>query len=272
MKTLAMVVTIAIASAFAFPASSQTGGAAADLAKAAQNPIASMISVPIQYNANLNAGPDDGTQSVVNIQPVYPVSLTRDWNLITRTVIPLLSQPGLTPGQGRTDGLGDIQFSAFFSPVKPTEGGWIWGAGAVLLFPTASDDVLGQGKWGAGPTAVALRIDGPWVYGALVNNIWSFAGENSRQDVNQLLLQPFVNYNVPAKPGFYLTSSPIITANWKADSGQRWIVPIGMGLGQIMKWGSQPVNLQAAAYYNVERPTHAPNWNLRLQVQFLFPR
>lgn len=240
------------------------------LAKAAQNPIASMISVPIQSNTNLNVGPGKDVQEVVNIQPVYPMSLTRDWNLITRTIVPLLSQPELVPGQGRTNGIGDIQFSGFFSPTKP--GAWIWGVGAVLQFPTASDDVLGQGKWAAGPTAVALQNNGPWGYGVLINNVWSFAGDDDRSSVNQLLVQPFLNYNVPGHPGLYFTSSPVITANWKAASGQRWTVPLGLGVGQIMKWGTQPVNLQAAAYYNVERPDGAANWNLRLQLQFLFPR
>ena len=242
------------------------------LAKAAQNPIASMISLPIQSNTNLNVGSGKGTQEVLNIQPVYPVSLNNDWNLITRTIIPFISQPELSSGQGRTNGLGDMQFSAFISPVAPPLSGWIWGAGAIAQLPTATSDVLGQGKWGAGPTAVALKIDGPWVYGALANNVWSFAGGGGRRSVNQLLIQPFVNYNVPGRPGFYITTSPIITADWKADSNQRWTVPIGLGVGQIMKWGSQPVNLQAAAYYNIDRPDGAANWNLRLQLQFLFPR
>ena len=241
-----------------------------DLAKAAQNPIASMISLPIQSNTNLNVGPGDNTQEVINIQPVYPISLNKEWNLITRTIVPLLSQPELIAGQGRTNGLGDVQFSAFFSPAKPS--GWIWGAGAIVQLPTATDDVLGQGKWGAGPTAVALKSHGPWLFGALINNVWSFAGDSDRTSVNQMLIQPFVNYNVPGHPGLYFTSSPIITANWKANSSQRWTVPIGLGVGQIMKWGHQPVNLQAAAYYNVERPDNAGNWNLRLQLQFLFPR
>ena len=242
------------------------------LAKAAQNPIASMISLPIQSNTNLNVGPGKHTQEVLNIQPVYPVSLNSDWNLITRTILPFISQPELSSGQGRTNGLGDMQFSAFISPVAPTQGGWIWGAGAIVQLATATSDVLGQGKWGAGPTAVALKIDGPWVYGALANNVWSFAGDGNRRSVNQLLIQPFVNYNVPGRPGFYITTSPIITADWKADSSQRWTVPIGLGVGQIMKWGTQPDNLQAAAYNNVDRPDGAANWNLRVQVQFLFPR
>ena len=245
---------------------------ATSLAKAAQNPIADMISLPFQLNINLNAGPDKKTQEVLNIQPVIPVNLNPEWNLITRTIVPLISQPQFAPGQDRTNGLGDVQFSAFLSPARP--GAWIWGGGVIVQAPTASDDVLGQGKWGLGPTAAALHMEkgSPWLYGALINNVWSVGGDSDRADVNQMLLQPFINYNFPHHPGLYLSFSPIITANWEASSGNKWTVPVGLGIGQIMRWGRQPVNLQAAAYYNVERPDFAPNWNIRLQVQFLFPK
>lgn len=243
-----------------------------DLAKAAQNPIADMISLPFQYNTNLNVGPQKQTQSVLNIQPVYPVKLNPEWNLVTRTILPVISQPDLGTGNGRTNGIGDIQFSAFLSPAQPAR--WIWGAGVIVQAPTATNDVLGQGKWGLGPTAVALRIEkgNPWVYGALVNNVWSVGGDHDRRNVNQMLIQPFVNYNFPSIPGRYLSFSPIVTADWEARSGDKWTVPLGLGIGQIMKFGTQPVNLQAAAYYNVERPTGASNWTLRLQMQFLFPK
>jgi len=244
----------------------------AALAKAAQNPIASMISLPLQNNTNFKAGPLEKTQDILNIQPVYPVDLNAEWNLITRTIIPIISQPEFVQGQGRENGIGDIQFSAFFSPKKPTAGGWIWGAGLIAQLNTATDDRLGQGAWGLGPTAVALRSEGPWLYGALINNVWSVATDDNRPKVNQMLLQPFINYNFPHIPGRYLTFAPIITANWEAASGQKWTVPLGLGVGQIMRWGKQPVNLQAAAYYNVARPDNAASWQLRLQVQFLFPK
>lgn len=242
------------------------------LAKAAQNPIADMISLPLLLNTNLNTGPYRKTQEVLNIQPVIPFHLNSDWNLITRTIIPLISQPQLSPGADRTNGLGDIQFSAFFSPSRPSK--WIWGAGVIVQAPSATDDVLGQGKWGLGPTAVALHMEkgDPWVYGALINNVWSVAGDGDRSKVNQMLLQPFINYNLPHHPGRYLLFSPIITANWEANGGNRWTVPLGLGIGQIMHWGKQPVNLQAGAYYNVARPDYAPNWNIRLQLQFMFPK
>jgi hypothetical protein len=243
---------------------------AAALAKAAQNPVASMVSVPFQYNANLNVGPDKRTQHVLNIQPVVPFRLNADWNLITRTIVPIASLPG--PGADRTAGVGDLQLSLFLSPARPQ--GWIWGAGAVVQAPTATDDLLGQGKWGLGPAAVALRMSAgsPWVYGALINNVWSVGGESNRPDVNQMTLQPIVNYNFPDAPGRYLNFSPVVTANWNGASGQKWTVPLGLGIGQIMKFGDQPMNLQAAAYYNVARPDGASNWNLRLQIQWLFPR
>lgn len=243
---------------------------AADLAKAAQNPIASMISLPLQYNANLGVGADDRTQHVLNIQPVIPVRIDADWNLITRTIVPIVSVP--VPGTARTGGIGDLQLSLFLSPARSQ--GWIWGAGLVVQAPSATDDLLGQDKWGLGPTAVALRMQqgSPWVYGALVNNIWSVAGDDDRPDVRQMLFQPFLNYNLPRSPGRYLSFSPIVTANWEARSGNKWTVPLGLSIGQVMKFGNQPVNLQAGAYRNVERPAGAPTWNIRLQLQLLFPR
>jgi len=267
-RPLIGMVACVLATLAASPASAQD---AAALAKAAQNPIADMISLPFQSNTNFDFGPLKKTQEVLNIQPVYPVNLNSEWNLITRTILPVISQPALTPSQDREFGLGDIQFSAFLSP-KETAGGWVWGAGAIVQMNTATDDRLGQGAWGLGPTAVALHLGKTWVYGALVNNVWSVSEDDGRPSVNQMLVQPFVNYNFPDAPGRYLSFSPVITADWKADSDQRWVVPLGLGIGQIMRFGKQPVNLQAAAYYNVERPDNAARWQLRLQMQFLFPK
>ena len=242
-----------------------------DLAKAVQNPISDLISLPLQWNTNFEVGPFDKPQHVLNIQPVLPFSLNDDWNLVTRTILPVISQPAFSSAQSRETGIGDIQFSAFFSPKQPTAGGWIWGAGSVLQFDTASDDRLGQGAWGLGPTAVALRISGPWVYGGLVNNIWSVSEDSGRSDVNQFLFQPFVNYNFPQHPGRYLTFAPIITADWEAE-GDKWVVPLGLGIGQVRRFGKQPVNLQASFYYNVERPDFAPECQIRLQLQLMFPK
>jgi hypothetical protein len=239
-----------------------------ELAKKTQNPVADLISVPFQNNINFGVGPDDDVQYILNIQPVIPFRLTEDWNLISRTIVPLMYQPELAPGVGDVFGLGDIQQSLFLSPAKP--GQLIWGVGPIFQFPTATDDSLGQGKWGIGPTAVALTVQGPWVLGTLINNVWSFAGDGDRRDVNQMLLQPFVNYNLPH--AWYVVSAPIITADWEAKGGDRWTVPLGAGVGKIVRLGKLPVNAQLSAYYNVVRPDNAAEWQLRIQIQLLFPR
>lgn len=251
------------------PAMAQT---AEELARAAQNPVASLISVPFQNNTNFNVGPIEETQNILNIQPVIPIDFGEDWNLITRTIIPVLSQPGFAPGQQRRNGLGDIQLSAFLSPKAPTDSGLIWGAGVVAQLDTASSDRLGAGAWGLGPTAVVLKSVGPWMIGGLVNNIWSVSEDSGRDPVNLMLIQPFINYNFPGRPGRYLTFAPIVTADWEADSGERWTIPLGLGIGQITKWGKQPLNMQASVYFNVEKPTFGADWQLRLQLQLMFPQ
>lgn len=250
-------------------AQEEHGKSVDDLAKAAQNPVADMISLPFQNNFNFNVGPHKQLQNVLNIQPVVPITLNSEWNLITRWITPVIAQPSLTVNGDSEFGLGDINPSFFFSPKKPTHG-IIWGIGPTFVFPTGTDKTLTAGKYSAGPAFVALAIEGPWVVGVLVNNVWSFAGKSNRSNVNAMTLQPFVNYNLPG--GWYLTSSPIITANWTAGQGDRWTVPIGGGFGRVFKIGSQPVNAQLAAYYNVAKPTGAADWQLRAQVQFLFPK
>jgi hypothetical protein len=238
-----------------------------DLAKQSQNPIASLISVPIQNNTNFGIGPDDETQNVTNIQPVWPFSISDDWNLITRTIVPLISQPDFyTGGQGREFGLGDITFSAFFTP-KEASPKLTAGIGPVLVLPTATDDTLGGDTWSAGVSVVGLVMPGKWVIGSLFSNVWDFSGD---QDVNFFTWQYFINYNF--SKGWYLTSAPIITANWEAESGNQWTVPFGGGVGKIFKIGKQPLNAQVQAFYNVEKPENGPDWQLRLQLQFLFPK
>ncbi|MHC4332441.1 MAG: neuromedin U [Planctomycetota bacterium] len=239
-----------------------------ELAKKTQNPVADLISVPFQNNINFEVGDGGYTQNILNIQPVYPVHLDDQWNLITRTIVPVVHQPPLIPGTDRECGLGDIQFTAFLSPRD--SGGLIWGTGPVFRFDTATDETLGQEKWSAGPSVVALKIEGPWVYGALVQNLWSYAGDSDRAHVNEFLLQPFINHNLPH--GWYLSSSPIITCNWKADSGNRWTVPVGGGIGKIVRFGKLPVNLSCQGFYNVESPRNGADWTLRLQMQLLFPK
>jgi hypothetical protein len=237
----------------------------AELARAAQNPVASMISLPFQNNTNFDFGPRGKTQNIMNIQPVWPFELNDDWNLITRTIVPVISQPALTPTQDREFGLGDTVFTGFVSPKN--SGAWIWGVGPAVLLPTSTDDRLGASEWGAGPSGVLLTIRGPWVVGSLLSNIWSFTGD---KEVNLFTWQYFVNYNLAG--GWYLTSAPIITANWEANSDDRWTVPLGGGVGKIFRIGKQPLNAQASAYYNVESPEFGADWQLRLQLQFLFPK
>ena len=240
-----------------------------ELARAAQNPVASMISLPFQNNTNFNFGPREKTQNVLNIQPVVPFQMTDKWNLITRTILPIVSQPEFFPGQDRKNGIGDTLFTAFFSPRD--SGQWIWGAGPQFLLPTSSDDRLGAGEWGAGPAGVVLTIQGPWVIGSLVSNVWSFTHDDSDDRVNLFTWQPFVNYNFSG--GWYLTSSPLITANWEADNDNKWTVPLGGGFGRVFRVGEQNLNAQMQAFYNVENPDDfGPEWQLRMQLQFLFPK
>jgi hypothetical protein len=237
------------------------------LAKAAQNPVAKLISVPFQNNFNFGVGPNDATQYILNVQPVIPISLSEDWNLITRTIMPIINQPSPAPGVPSVFGLGDINPTFFLSPAK--SGKLIWGVGPTFSFPTATDSMLGNGKWCAGPAVVALTMQGHWVIGAIANQQWSFAGWGNK-DVSAFLVQPFVNYNLPH--GWYLCSAPIMTANWEANSGDKWTVPLGGGIGKIQRFGKLPLNIQLQAFYNVEKPDNAADWQLRFQVQFLFPK
>ena len=229
--------------------------------------MANLISLPFQNNTNFGTGPDDDTQNILNIQPVWPISVTDDWNVITRTIVPVVSQPGMRSGDDRTNGLGDTTFTAFLSPSKPD--GIISGIGPVFLLPTATDSALGSDKWGIGPSLVLISMQGPWVVGSLFSNVWSVGGSGD-DDVNIFTWQPFINYNLP--DSWYLTTSPLITANWEASSGDEWTVPLGGGFGKIFRIGKQPVNGQVQAFYNVEKPEFGADWTLRAQLQFLFPK
>lgn len=239
-----------------------------DLQKATQNPVANLISVPVQNNTNFGIGPFDRNQDVLNIQPVIPFHVSTNWNLIARIIQPVVWQPFPQQTTGGQYGLGDMNPSFFLSPAKP--GKIIWGAGPAIVIPTATSPYLGQGKLSLGPSFVALAQPGHWTIGALVNNVWSVAGSGGRPAVNQMLLQYFVNYNM--KKGWYITSSPILTANWKATSGNVWTVPFGGGVGRIMKLGFQPVNITAQFYGNAVYPAGTSPWGMRLQIAFLFPQ
>jgi hypothetical protein len=250
----------------------QEGGG--DLRSAVQNPISSLISLPFKFT--FDYGAPNGEASFLNIQPVVPVTVGK-WNLVNRAIIPLIDSPGEvagTPGMpnpiegdGAT-GLGDINYSLFFSPVEYDKA--IWGIGPSITIPTATDKELGSEKWSAGPTGVVLFQPKWGTFGMLGRHLWSFAGDSDRDDVNQSLFEPFVNYNLPN--GWYLISDIIITANWDANLSNTWTVPLGGGVGKLFKIGNQAINARAEAYYNVRKPNNAPNWNWGFTIQFLFPK
>jgi hypothetical protein len=250
---------------------SQTGE---DLRAKTQNPVGAMYSLPFKFSADFGA--ENGTAYFLNIQPVIPVTIG-DWNLINRVIAPLVSVDGFIEGvpeipEGddgdRVTGVGDINYSLFLSPAKPSK--IIWGIGPSINLPTATDDQLGSGKWSAGPTAVILTQPKPWTLGVLARQLWSFAGDSDRSDVKQFLLEPFINYNLSR--GWYLISDMIITANWDAKPDRRWTVPIGGGFGKMFKIGNQAMNSKLEAYYNVEKPDGAPDWSASFTIQLLFPK
>jgi hypothetical protein len=242
-----------------------------ELQKKLANPVADLISVPFQYTGNLNVGPLDKTQHILNIQPVYPMKLDGGWSLIHRAIVPLMSMPAFTPDQDRKNGMGDIVYEGFFAPTtKPGE--LIWGAGPAIQLKTATDERLGSGKWAAGPAVVALEQSGKWSVGALVTQLWSFAGDDSRPDISQFQLQPLATYRLSGRNTIgYLGT---ITANWKEDrSSQRWSVPLGLSYSILTRpAGMSPVNLIFGGGYNVIRPDDAGNWFVRFQVNFVFPK
>ncbi len=238
----------------------------AELAKKLQNPIANLISVPFQYNADFGIGTKNATKSTLNIQPVIPFTLNEDWNLITRTILPVIYRDSTVPGQNYAFGLGDTVQSFFFSPKEPTNG-IVWGIGPVFLWPTATDDSLGSGKWGAGPTAVVLKQDSGWTYGMLANQIWSYAGPKSRQPVNATFLQPFISYTFPTYTTLGINTES--TYDW---TNHQWTVPINLTVTQLVKIDRLPVSFTLGGRYYADGPSGGPEWGLRFVVTFLFPK
>jgi hypothetical protein len=240
----------------------------ADLAKKLSNPIASLISVPFQLNYDHGYGPDDGDKTSLNIQPVIPFAINADWNVISRTILPVTYQNDMAGPSGSQFGLGDITQSFFISPSKPTKGGIVWGAGPVFLVPTATDELLGTGKWGAGPTVVALKQDGPWTYGVLANHIWSFAGQSDRSAVSSTFLQPFVSYTTPAAWTFSLNTES--TYNWVSHD---WSVPINVNISKLVVIDKQPISISAGVRYWASAPANGPEGlGFRAALTFLFPK
>jgi hypothetical protein len=239
-----------------------------ELAKQLSNPIASLISVPLQSNFEWGGGVDgDGFAYTMNVQPVIPISISDDWNLISRTILPIAYRDYLPPPDGNTFGLGDITQSLFLSPKAPGPGGLIWGVGPVFLLPTATDDFLGTGKFGTGPTAVALKHTGPWTVGVLANHIWSVAGEDDREDVNQTYLQPFVSYGLGHGRTILLNAES--SYDWVAE---QWTVPINLGVSQVFKVGDQAMSFQVGGKYYAEAPEGGPDWGIRTTLTLLFPK
>jgi hypothetical protein len=264
---------LTVACSIAAVASCAAAGTDADAAKAAEmakklaNPIGAMISVPFQSNFDYGAGPTgDGFQYKLNLQPIVPLTLNPDWLVISRTILPYVYQDDIS-GTSSQSGLSDTVQSFFFSPVKPTASGWIWGAGPVFLLPTATDALLGSEKWGAGPTAVVLKQENGWTYGALINHLWSFAGESGRADVNATFLQPFCSYTLKSLTTFTVNTES--TYDWE---NKQWTVPVNVMVQQVMKIGKQPVALVAGYRYYADKPTGGPDWGFRVAVILIYPK
>jgi hypothetical protein len=270
-----MKAVFAIAAAVALLASQGLAGPAlaaeskADLALQLSNPVAALISLPLQLNYDQDIGPDDaGDRWLLNVQPVVPFDLSEDWNLISRTILPIVRQEDIFPGSGTQTGTGDVVQSLFFSPKSPTASGWILGAGPVFLLPTGSNDLLTADKWGAGPTVVALKQSNGWTRGLLANHIWSFAGDGDRADVNATFLQPFLTYTTPDSWTFGFNTES--SYDWE---GEQWSVPLNVSASKLTRLGSQMVSLGGGLRYWADSPdSGAEGLGLRFTVTLLFPR
>ncbi len=255
-----------------FAAVSSSAGAqedAAELAKKLSNPIASLISVPLQLNYDDNIGPGErGDKWQLNVQPVIPISLNKDWNLISRTIVPIINQKDVRAPGERNSGVGDIVQSFFFSPVQPASGGWIWGAGPVLLLRTGEDNLSSE-KWGGGPTAVILRQASGWTYGALANHIWSFAGSDSARDISATFIQPFLSFTTRTATTFAINTES--TYDWKSE---KWSVPINASVSQLFRVGKQPLSIAGGVRYWASTPNNVgpEGWGFRVTLTALFPK
>ncbi len=240
-----------------------------EMAKKLANPIASLISVPFQFNYDSDIGVlDNGDRSLLNFQPVIPISLNDEWNIISRTILPLVDQSDVFPGAGSQSGVGDVLQSIFFSPKQPTKSGWVWGAGPVFLLPTASNDLLGAEKWGLGPNVVVLRQNGPWTSGALFNHIWSVAGDDDRAAISSSFLQPFLSYTTPGAITFGLNTES--SYDWKSN---QWAVPINVTVTRVTKLGGQLVSFGGGVRYWAESTDGGPEGlGVRLLFTLLFPK
>jgi hypothetical protein len=237
-----------------------------ELQKKLSNPISDLVSVPFQFNWEQGVGPDEQTRFILNVQPVMPFTLNEDWNLIARVIVPFVSQPPLFEGGEPAAGVSDIITSFFFSP---STSGLTWGVGPVISLPSTTVPTLGTEKWSGGPTAVVLKQTGPWTYGMLWNQIWSFSGNTERKDVNQMFLQPFLAYNTKSLWTFTLQSET--TANWEADE-DRWTVPINVLVAKLSSFGPFPASYQFSFGLFAAHPEVGPSWKIRSAIVLLLPR
>jgi len=259
----------AILPVLAASADEAAGKSEADLAMQLSNPVAALISVPLQLNYDQDIGPaDDGDRWLLNVQPVIPFDLNDEWNLISRTILPVVRQSDLFPGAGTQTGVGDVVQSIFFSPKAPTASGWIWGAGPVLLLPTGSNDLLTTDKWGAGPTVVVLKQSNGWTRGVLANHVWSVAGDDDRADVNATFLQPFLTYTTPTQWTFGFNTES--TYDWE---NEQWSVPVNASASRLLRIGTQMVSFGGGVRYWLDSPdSGAEGFGLRFTMTLLFPR
>jgi hypothetical protein len=255
-----------LAETLAAPTAANAGDNAEELAKKLNNPVASLISVPFQFNLDTGLGPKDAERLTLNIQPVIPFSISEDWNLITRTIVPVIYQGSLADGIDSEFGMGDIVQSFFFSPKEPV-GGWILAAGPVALWPTGTNPALRSEQLGFGPTALALRQDGGWTFGLLANHIWGVTESDDHPDVNATFLQPFLGYTWPSATT--LTANLESTYDW---TGEQWTVPVNLVVSQVIKIGDQPVQVSLGGRYYAESPAQGPEWGVRFGFTLLFPR
>ena len=235
------------------------------LAKQTQNPVADLVSIPFQFNFNSGGGLGDGTLYNLNIQPVIPITLNKDWKLIARAIVPYISSPA--PGGGQEGGFGDIQLQSYLTPAH--SGKIIWGIGPLFSFPAATNPLVRTGSWAVGPAAVVLTMPGHWVIGGLVNQLWTYADNGGPPEVNQFVVQPFINYNFGV--GWALSTAPLITANWDAPSGEEWTVPLGVGITKTTVFNRRPMNIGLQYYHNVVHPDSGPSDQVRIILALLYP-
>ncbi len=243
---------------------------AADLAKKLSNPISDLVSVPLQFNWQQHVGPLELSQFILNFQPVMPFELNKNWNLIARVIMPFISQPPFVVSGEGTNGIGDIDASFFFSP-KTTKGGFTWGVGPIFALPASYQPTIGSGHWSIGPTGVALQQTGKWTIGALVNQVWSVAGDDRREDVNQMFLEPFVAYQ--ATHTVTLTIQSESTADWEADEADTdtWTIPINFEVAKLSTFGHFPASYQFGVGRFVAHPDNAATWKIRAAIIILLP-